>query len=62
MRWLLVYHDSWLTFWAGLLGAILLRGVLSAALVGLAWPARVPRPTAPPGSPFTPSRFCGPVR
>ncbi|MFG3421650.1 hypothetical protein [Micromonospora sp. NPDC048063] len=44
MRWLLVYHNSWLTFWAGLLGAILLRGVLSATLVGLAWPARVPRP------------------
>ncbi|MER7333859.1 MULTISPECIES: hypothetical protein [unclassified Micromonospora] len=44
MRWLLVYHNTWLTFWAGLLGVILLRGVLTAALVGLAWPARVPRP------------------
>jgi hypothetical protein len=44
MRWLLVYHNSWLTFGAGLLAVILLRGVLSATLVSLAWPARVPRP------------------
>ncbi|MET8908956.1 hypothetical protein [Micromonospora sp. NPDC004551] len=44
MRWLLVYHNSWLMFGSGLLGLIALRAVLSAALVSLAWPGRVPRP------------------
>ncbi|MFC7547242.1 esterase/lipase family protein [Plantactinospora sp. GCM10030261] len=41
LRWLLVYHDSWLVFTLGLVGAILLRGVISAVLMGLAWPAEV---------------------
>ncbi|GAA2708850.1 hypothetical protein ACFY2R_04495 [Micromonospora olivasterospora] len=44
MRWLLVYHDSWWLFWSGLLVLIALRGVLCAAIVSLAWPARAPRP------------------
>jgi hypothetical protein len=44
MRWLLVYHNSWLMFCFGLLGLIALRAVLSAALVSLSWPARTPRP------------------
>lgn len=44
MRWLLVYHNSWLMFGLLLLGAIVLRGLYSAALVGLAWPAGVRRP------------------
>ncbi|MFG3687086.1 hypothetical protein [Micromonospora sp. NPDC047740] len=44
MRWLLVYHNSWLMFGSGLLGLIALRGVLSATIVSLAWPAHAPRP------------------
>ncbi|MEV0806298.1 hypothetical protein [Micromonospora sp. NPDC050200] len=44
MRWLLVYHNSWLMFGSGLLGLIALRGVLSATIVSLAWPTRTPRP------------------
>ncbi|ASW57153.1 hypothetical protein [Plantactinospora sp. KBS50] len=38
MRWLLVYHDSWLVFGLGFAGAVVVRGVLSAVLVRLAWP------------------------
>ncbi|TCC00436.1 hypothetical protein E0H26_01725 [Micromonospora zingiberis] len=44
LRWLLVYHNSWLTFGLGLLAAVTLRGLLSAVLVRLAWPAHLPRP------------------
>ncbi|GAA2221102.1 esterase/lipase family protein [Micromonospora olivasterospora] len=44
MRWLLVYHNSWWVFGLGLVGAIVARGALSAALVGLSWPAGSPRP------------------
>ncbi len=44
LRWVFVYHNSWLTFALGLLAAIALRGALSAILVRLAWPAEVPRP------------------
>ncbi|OKI64352.1 hypothetical protein [Micromonospora sp. CB01531] len=44
MRWLLVYHNSWLMFGSGLLTLIALRGVLSATIVSLAWPAHAPRP------------------
>ncbi|WP_280841615.1 hypothetical protein [Micromonospora sp. A200] len=45
LRWLLVYHDSWQAFVAGLLVVIVVRGLLSAALTGLSWPQRVPRPS-----------------
>ncbi|MEU1845540.1 hypothetical protein [Micromonospora sediminicola] len=45
LRWLLVYHDSWLTFWAGLVALVLLRGLLSALLTWLAWPDAAPRPS-----------------
>ncbi|MFE9202496.1 hypothetical protein [Micromonospora sp. NPDC007230] len=44
MRWLLVYHNSWWVFGLGLVGAIVLRGALSAVLVGLSWPAGRRRP------------------
>ncbi|OKI62306.1 esterase/lipase family protein [Micromonospora sp. CB01531] len=44
MRWLLVYHNSWWVFGLGLVGAIVLRGALSAVLVGLSWPAGKRRP------------------
>lgn len=45
MRWLLVYHDTWQAYMVGLVVAIGLRGLLSAALVSLAWPADSPRPS-----------------
>ncbi|MCZ7435302.1 hypothetical protein O7598_02740 [Micromonospora sp. WMMC241] len=44
MRWLLVYHNTWQAYAVGLVAAIVLRGLLSAALVSLAWPAESPRP------------------
>ncbi|MEV0157325.1 hypothetical protein AB0H57_26845 [Micromonospora sp. NPDC050686] len=44
MRWLLVYHNSWATYLGGLVLAVGLRGLLSGALVSLAWPGAVPHP------------------
>lgn len=45
LRWLLVYHNSWLTFALGLLAVTVVRGLLSAALTVLAWPTQVTRPS-----------------
>ncbi|WP_406036638.1 hypothetical protein OG799_19500 [Micromonospora sp. NBC_00898] len=45
LRWLLVYHDSWATFLLGLVVVTVARGLLSAELTALAWPAEVPRPS-----------------
>ncbi|MGC1211227.1 MAG: hypothetical protein WA890_08215 [Micromonospora sp.] len=47
LRWLLVYHNSWWSFLLGLLALIAFRGVLSAGLTALAWPAGVDRPSFP---------------
>lgn len=44
MRWLMVYHNSWPGFVAEALLSFLLRGLLCAGYVALAWPAEVPRP------------------
>jgi hypothetical protein len=44
MLWTLVYHNSWPGFVLEVVAAILFRGLLGAAAVGLAWPAWVPRP------------------
>lgn len=44
MRWLLVYHNSLPGFAVELLVVILARGLLSAMLVALSWPAEVARP------------------
>ncbi|SCG51575.1 hypothetical protein [Micromonospora halophytica] len=38
LRWLLVYHDSWLGFAVGLVAVVVARGVLTAVLIMLAWP------------------------
>ena len=45
MRWLLVYHNSIPGFALELLAVTLLRGLFSAVLVALSWPAQVPRPS-----------------
>ncbi|PZF88296.1 hypothetical protein [Micromonospora deserti] len=45
LRWVLVYHNSWAMFAGLLLGAIVLRGLFSAVLVALAWPAERPCPS-----------------
>ncbi|MFC7547241.1 serine aminopeptidase domain-containing protein [Plantactinospora sp. GCM10030261] len=44
LRWLLVYHDSWVTFGLEWVVMVLGRGLLSAGFVVLAWPREVPRP------------------
>ncbi|MEU3454859.1 hypothetical protein ABZ671_14835 [Micromonospora sp. NPDC006766] len=45
LRWLFVYHDSWLIFAIGLVGLILLRAALTTGLVLLSWPRQLPRPS-----------------
>ncbi|MGW5670710.1 hypothetical protein [Micromonospora sp. NPDC003776] len=44
LRWLLVYHNSWGHFLLGLVALTVGRGLLSAGLTALAWPAQVQRP------------------
>jgi hypothetical protein len=46
MLWTLVYHDSWPGFVLELMAAILFRGLLSAGVVAVVWPATLPRPPA----------------
>lgn len=45
MRWLLVYHNSIPGFVLLLLALTVVRGLFSAVLVALSWPAQVPRPS-----------------
>lgn len=45
LRWLLVYHRSWLTLAAGALGLLALRTGYYALMVRAAWPADRPRPS-----------------
>ncbi|MFG3581419.1 alpha/beta fold hydrolase [Micromonospora chersina] len=45
LRWLLVFHDSWGNFLLGLVALTVFRGVLTAGLTALAWPARAARPS-----------------
>lgn len=47
LRWLFVYHDSWLTFGLGAFGIVLARSALTTAQLRLAWPAGVPPPPVP---------------
>src|SRR5713101_2308958 len=44
LRWLFVYHESWVGFWFGLGALLLLRAAATTVLVRLAWPddRRVP--------------------
>jgi hypothetical protein len=45
LRWVLVYHRSWAGLAGELLLALLVRGLFCAAMVALAWPPEVPRPS-----------------
>jgi hypothetical protein len=44
LRWVLVYHASWLAFAFELLAAVLFRTVLTTAMVRAAWPLNRPKP------------------
>jgi len=44
LRWISVYHDSWLTFAAEIVAMLAVRGALTAASVALAWPEDRDRP------------------
>ncbi|HET6795000.1 MAG TPA: hypothetical protein VFH45_11180 [Acidimicrobiales bacterium] len=45
LRWLVVYHDSWLTFALGLAALLVFRSLLDAVLVRLAWPEDLEAPS-----------------
>ena len=47
LRWLSVYHDSWAGLGAEVAAMLVVRGALTAVSVGLAWPARLARPSGP---------------
>jgi len=57
LRWVLVYHASWLLLALELVATVALRGALIAFFVREAWPEDVPRPSFPRalarGSAFT---------
>jgi len=44
LRWLLVFHRSWLGFTLGALGLLAFRSTFSTVMVRAAWPAEQPRP------------------
>jgi hypothetical protein len=46
LRWLLVYHPSWLVLVLGALALVAFRATLDTWLVRAAWPRDVPRPDA----------------
>ena len=46
LRWLMVYHRSWLGFAVEAVAMVAFRGAMTALIVGLAWPRAVPRPPA----------------
>ncbi|MFC8620203.1 esterase/lipase family protein [Micromonospora purpureochromogenes] len=45
LRWMLVYHNSWVAFAVELLTATVARGLFCAVLIAIAWPPEVPRPS-----------------
>lgn len=44
LRWLSVYHDSWLSFVLEAVGLVLARGVVTGIMIKEAWPDGRPRP------------------
>jgi hypothetical protein len=44
LRWVSVYHNSWPALVGELAGTVVVRGLLTALSIGLAWPAGAPRP------------------
>ncbi|HUC36177.1 MAG TPA: hypothetical protein VMR97_03545 [Acidimicrobiales bacterium] len=46
LRWISVYHDSWVVFAGEILGMLVVRGGLTALSVSLAWPGQIERPSA----------------
>lgn len=44
LRWVAVFHDSWPMLVGELLGVVVVRGLLDATLIRLAWPATSPCP------------------
>lgn len=47
LRWIVVYHDSWPTFAAELTAGVVVRALLTTAIVAAAWPAGRPPPSLP---------------
>lgn len=47
LRWLLVFHDSWLTFAFEALALLAVRTAFTASCIRLAWPERVPHLALP---------------
>ena len=45
LRWVSVYHDSWLSLAGELVAMILVRGAVTAVSVALAWPAHLKGPS-----------------
>ncbi|MGH9107635.1 MAG: hypothetical protein ACRDZX_17755 [Acidimicrobiales bacterium] len=46
LRWVSVYHDSWPSLAAELVGVLFVRGALTALSIALAWPSLIARPSA----------------
>jgi len=44
LRWVSVYHNSWISLAAEVVAMLAVRGLLTAVPVALAWPAHLPRP------------------
>lgn len=44
LRWIFVYHDSWLSFALLVLGAVVVRTLLTVAIIVVAWPPGRRRP------------------
>lgn len=45
LRWLVVYHDSWLSFVLEATGLVLARGIITGLTIREAWPESRPRPS-----------------
>ncbi|NJC71188.1 hypothetical protein HC031_15920 [Planosporangium thailandense] len=47
LRWIVVYHDSWPAFAVEVAAGIVVRALLTTAIVAAAWPADRPSPSLP---------------